>query len=473
MPPRARFCKLDLALLLHGSMTRGVARRPAGRYTGAMVAEALHAMNRFGLGRRGSEPLPADPRAWLAAQLDGPDPALALPAASLADGLAAWRDDLRRGNDGIAASRAIMAADTATLLAHAATTQHGFRERLVWFWANHFTVSLRRGGVSAVANDYVRAAIRPHVTGRFADMLGAVLRHPAMLFYLDNTQSAGPASLAARTTGAAQAMGAGRRVGLNENLARECLELHTLTPAAGYTQADVVQMALVLTGWSVALQRTPPRPLFRRGLHEPGPKTVLGRSLPPGPEGLDAAVAFLAAHSATQRNLATKLVRHFVADDPPEPAVQRIAAVFAATGGDLKAVSLALVDLPEAWVPLAKLRSPTDYVLAVTRALDLPEARRPRQREVMGALGQGVLNAPLPNGWPDTAQDWANPEAMMRRIDWAFSVSARGAGLDPMAVAEASLGPLLAGATRDALARAGSRREALATLFASPEFQRR
>ena len=150
-----------------------------------MSQRAIHAMNRFGLGRRGDEALPGNVEAWLAGQLEGADPALALPASTVAEGLVAWREDLKRGNDGINQSQAIMAADTATWLGYAAVTEMPFRERLVWFWANHFTVSLRRGGVAAVANAYVREAIRPHVTGRFVDMLGAVMRHPAMLFYLD------------------------------------------------------------------------------------------------------------------------------------------------------------------------------------------------------------------------------------------------------------------------------------------------
>ena len=189
-----------------------------------MSQRALHAMNRFGLGRRGGEALPGDVESWLAGQLEGADPALGLAASSLAEGLVAWREDLKRGDDGINRSRAIMAADTATWLGYAALTEVPFRERLVWFWANHFTVSLRRGGVAAVANAYLREAIRPHVTGRFVDMLGAVMRHPAMLFYLDNAQSVGPDSAAVWRSG---------RGGLNENLGRECLELHTVTPAGG------------------------------------------------------------------------------------------------------------------------------------------------------------------------------------------------------------------------------------------------
>ena len=429
-----------------------------------MTARNIHALNRFGLGRRGSEPLPDTPESWLAAQLEGPDPALALPARSLADGLVAWREDLKRGNDGVNAARAIMQADTATLLDHAATTDQPFRERLVWFWANHFTVSLRRGSVVAVANAYLREAIRPHVTGRFADMLGAVIRHPAMLFYLDNAQSIGPDSAAVRRAG---------RGGLNENLARECLELHTVTPASGYTQADVTEFAKLLTGWSVALQQDPPHALFRPAAHQPGTKTVMGQSYPEGPQALDAALGWLARHPATRRNLASKLVRHFVADVPPESAVRQVEAALAKSDGDLKQAALALVALPQAWEPLTKLRGPADYVLAVVRALDLPGDRRPRLREVMAGLGQPVMNAPLPNGWPDTATDWASPEAMMRRLDWAYAVAARGSGQEPMVVAEQALGPLLAESTRGEMARAGSRREALALLFASPEFQRR
>jgi uncharacterized protein (DUF1800 family) len=423
-------------------------------------------MNRFGLGRRGEEAVPADPAAWLAVQLEGPDPALARPGHSVEQGLVAWREDLARGNDGIQASRAIMAADTAAWLDHAVATDAPFRERLVWFWANHFTVSLRRGAVVPLANAFVREAIRPHVTGRFGDMLGAVMRHPAMLYYLDNAQSAGPASPLARRA-------SGRRVGLNENLARECLELHTATPASGYAQADVEQMALVLTGWSVALRRDPPGPLFRPALHQPGPKTVLGERVPEGPEGLVLALAFLARHPATLRNLATKLVRHFVSDAPDPSEIDHVAGVLAATDGNLKAAALAVASLERAWVPLAKLRTPTDFVLAVVRALDLPPGSGARLRAAIGSLGQGVMNAPLPNGWPDTAQDWASPEALMRRIDWAHAAAARGAGLEPMAVAERALGPLLGAATRGEIMRAGSRREALALLFASPEFQRR
>ena len=432
-----------------------------------MSMRALHAMGRFGLGRRGAEALPGEPMAWLAGQLEGPDPALAVPARSTAEGLAAWREDIRRGNDGVSQSRIAFTEDVSGLLDYVAVTDVPFRERLAWFWANHFTVSQRRGSVVPVANAFLREAIRPHVTGRFVDMMRAVMRHPAMLYYLDNQESAGPRSAAAEAAPVA------RRVGLNENLARECLELHTVTPASGYSQADVVQMALVLTGWGVMLRGDVPGVVFRRGQHEPGGKMVLGHLVPAGPEGLEVALGFLARHPATLRNLATKLVRHFVADVPPEPAVARVEAVLRETDGDLKAAALAVAGLPQAWEPLTKLRGPFDYALAVVRALDLPAGNRPRLREAVAGLGQAVMNAPLPNGWPDMARDWAGPEAMMRRVDWAWGVAGRGAGLEPMVVAEQALGPLLGEATRGEMMRAGSRREALALLFAGPEFQRR
>lgn len=432
-----------------------------------MSARAWQAMSRFGLGRRGAEALPDDPMAWLAGQLEGADPALAVPARSTAEGLAAWREDIRRGNDGVSQSRIVFQEDVSGLLDYVAVTDVPFRERLAWFWANHFTVSQRRGAVVPVANAFLREAIRPHVTGKFADMLGAVMKHPAMLFYLDNQDSAGPRSAAAEAAPVA------RRVGLNENLARECLELHTVTPASGYGQADVVQMALVLTGWGVMLRGDVPGVLFRRPQHEPGEKMVLGHRVPAGPEGLDSVLGFLARHPATLRNLAVKLVRHFVADVPPEPAVAKVEKVLRETDGDLKAAALAVAGLPQAWEPQSKLRGPFDYVVAVVRALDLPAGNRPRLREAVAGLGQAVMNAPLPNGWPDMAHDWAGPEAMMRRVDFAWGVAGRGAGLEPMVVAEQALGPLLGEATRGEMMRAGSRREALALLFAGPEFQRR
>jgi uncharacterized protein (DUF1800 family) len=428
-----------------------------------MDTHTAQALIRFGLGRRASEPLPGDPAAWLRDQIAAPDPGP--PGPSLADGFAALKQDRDDPPPPGMPRRAglLFKGEVTALTTHALTTDLPFRERLVWFWTNHFTVSLRQGRTAATAGDFVRTAIRPHVTGRFGDMLLAVMRHPAMLLYLDNAGSVGPDSPAGLKTGR----------GLNENLARECLELHTLSPASGYTQADVTSFAKILTGWSVARDPAPPGFLFRPNIHEPGELAVLGRSFPPGEEGGIAALAFLAGHPATHRHLATKLVQHFVGDDAPPAAVSQIEGVLRDTDGDLGQAALALVGLNQAWLPLTKVRDPQDYVLATLRAADLPDDQRPDAPAIMRGLGQPLFGAPLPIGWQDRAPDWAGPEMMMRRIDWAYGFSGRAAALDPEQIADASLGPLLTADTALQIKRAGSRRDGLTLLFTSPEFQRR
>jgi uncharacterized protein (DUF1800 family) len=429
-----------------------------------MDTTAMQAMVRFGLGAKLTEPPPADPAAWLRRQITRPDPTRLDPPPSTAAGLAALHHDREtRGQGQEARVRPLFRAESAALLSNALTTPAPYRERLVWFWTNHFTISTRQGGCAAVAGAFVQEAIRPHVTGRFSDMLLAVMRHPAMLIYLNNAQSVGPASRAGQN---------GKR-GLNENLARECMELHTLSPAAGYTQADVTSFAMLLTGWSVDLRADPPGFVFRPNAHQPGGQRVMGRDFPDGEAGAATALAFFAAHPATHRHLATKLVRHFVADDPPPDAVRRIEAVLRDTGGDLGQAALALIDLPRAWQPGGKLRTPQDYVIATLRALDLPPDRQPNPLGALAGLGQPFFVAPQPNGWPDRAADWAAPEAMMRRIDYAHGLAGRVQDADPMLVADATLGPLLRPETAYAVQHAGSRRDALTLLFSAPEFQYR
>ena len=424
-------------------------------------------MIRFGLGRRGSEPLPTEPVRWLQQQVESEDAASFDPRLpNTADGLTLLRESNRLNLPSsvvVPAFQADVKAQTEQLL----TTAAPFRERLVWFWANHFTVSTRQGGTTAVIGPYIREAIRPNVNGPFFAMLLAVMRHPAMLMYLDNNNSIGPDSQA----------GKAQKRGLNENLARECLELHTLSPASGYTQTDVTEFAKIITGWSVELNRLLPGYQFREGSHQPGAKTVLGKHFPPGEAGGIAALEFLAHHPATTRHLATKLVQHFVADVPPEPAIRTIDGVLRDTGGDLGAASIALLHLEDAWKPLMKLRSPQDFAVAVLRALDLPPDKQVPLQGILGNLGQPLWTAPLPNGWADVASEWAAPEAMMRRIDWSHGIAAqagdRPGDRDPHAIADATLGPLLRPATATAIRTAGSRRDALTMLLASPEFQRR
>ena len=360
-------------------------------------------------------------------------------------------------------ARALYRAQGLAAVARAVTTQTPFRERLVWFWTNHFTVSLRNGRCAALAGAFVAEAIRPHVTGSFQDMVLAVMRHPAMLLYLDNAGSVGPNSPGGQRS----------HRGLNENLARECMELHTVSPESGYTQEDVPAFARILTGWSVELNNDPLGFVFRPRIHEPGEQTLMGRGFPEGEAGGIEALRFLANHPATHRFVATKLVCHFVADTPPPAAVRKIEAILRDTGGDLGAAASGLVALPEAWRPGGKIRAPQDLMVAAFRALRVPPDPSPPFLAILSGLGQPLWTAPAPNGWGDVAADWSGPEAMMRRVDWAFAVAGRIGERDPMELADATLGPLLRPATRTAMTHAGSRREAMALLLTSPEFQRR
>jgi uncharacterized protein (DUF1800 family) len=425
---------------------------------------AAQALTRYGLGRRGAEPLPSDPTEWLIDQIRQPDPTRLNDPPSAAAGLVALREDrATKPPPGESRSRALHKAQAAAQMANAITTPAPFRERLVWFWTNHFVISLKRGQCAAVAAAFVEEAIRPHITGRFGDMVLAVMRHPAMLLYLDNATSFGPDSI----------VGQRSHRGLNENLARECMELHTVSPLAGYTQADVTSFANILTGWSIELKDDPPGFRYRPLAHEPGVQTMMQQQFSPDEAGGLAALAFLANHPATHRFLATKLVRHFVADDPPPDAVRKIEAVLRDTKGDLGAASVALVYLDAAWQPATKLRTPMEYVIASVRALDVPPDQMPNLVGILAGLGQPLWSAPAPNGWPDRAADWAAPEAMLRRIDWASGFAGRIGDRDVLEVSDTALGPLLRPETRDAIRRAGSRRDAMTLLLTSPEFQRR
>src|SRR5690606_7407208 len=245
------------------------------------------------------------------------------------------------------------------------------------FWSNHLCISASAKAIVApISGAYEREAIRPHVLGRFEDMVLASAQHPAMLLYLDNAQSIGPASRAAR---AVRRPRAGAQRGLNENYARELLELHTLGVNGGYTQQDVQELARILTGWTVGglpgarrdATSGPVRFAFEPMLHEPGAKTLLGRRY--ADEGEDEgrrAIEALCRHPATARFIATKLVRHFISDEPPAAAVDAVAGAFADSDGDLRVTLRALVDHPESWSAAhRKFRTPQDWLIAVLRAL--------------------------------------------------------------------------------------------------------
>jgi len=347
--------------------------------------------------------------------------------------------------------------------------QVGFVERLVHFWSNHFCVSAAKGRiVRATAGSFEREAIRPHVLGRFADMLKAVESHPAMLFYLDNAQSFGPQSAAGRR---------GRR-GLNENLAREILELHTLGVHGGYTQADVTSLARIITGWTFAGAAgrigEPGTFVFFPLAHEPGDHSLLGNVYKAGGiEQGEGAIVDLARHPSTAHHIAAKLACHFVADEPPKELVNRLAIVFRDTDGDLMAVANALIDSEAAWsAPLSKMRTPEQFLLAAMRAIDRVPDDPGAVLGPLFAMGMPLWQPPGPNGWPDTAAAWASPEGMKLRLDVSATIAARVKELiNPSELLETIAGEAASAETRQAIARAESRQQGLALLLMSPEFQ--
>ncbi|MDB5820245.1 MAG: hypothetical protein JWQ11_3885 [Rhizobacter sp.] len=379
--------------------------------------------------------------------------------------------------------------DLRSRLSSAATSQRPLPERLVLFWSNHFTVSLTKGNVRGLVGAFEREAIRPHVASRFEDLLYASVTHPAMIQYLDNQASAGPhsrvATRAASRVVTRQDEGQRPRVyGINENLAREVMELHTLGVNGGYTQADVTAFAAVLTGWrqrpdaSLAAGQPAAGAFygFDPAWHEPGPKTVLGRTYPEGPQALFMVLHDLASHPSTARFISTKLARQFVADDPPPALVDRLTERYMRTRGDLAAVMHELIDSPLAWSPEQhKLKTPEEFAISTARVLRLGDSMFERN-DIGGfqSLGQRVHYAPSPAGWPDTAEDWLGPDAVWKRVEWSARQSARlGTTLDARQLAQASLGPQLSPTSREQIARAADGPQALSLLLMSPEFQRR
>ncbi|UZK69070.1 DUF1800 domain-containing protein [Sphingomonas sp. S1-29] len=476
------------------------------------------ATNRFGLGARLGTELPKDARGWLLAQLDSyiarPQAIAAAPsraeaAAALVDfyrAARAGRMQLRAGEAtaGTAATagavdspipgaavqsrqiersklRALYVDSVAARATAALTTPTPFVERLVHFWANHFAISAEKPPVIAMAGSFEFDAIRPHVLGSFAAMLRAVERHPAMLTYLDQAQSVGPGSIAGQ-----RAAANGRKRGLNENLAREILELHTLGARTGYGQADVTDLARALTGWTVGgiaggpgsrlATASPGDFMFAPVLHEPGPRTVLGRSFAQAGEGQAQAVLdMLATHPATARHLATKLARHFVADTPPPALVARLERAFLQSGGDLPTVYRALVEAPEAWAPeAAKFKTPWEWSVSAMRAIGAETFPTPNVLGYVTQLGQPVWRPGSPAGFDDVAASWAGPDALMRRVEAAERVAARAQGAgDARAVAATLFGSSLSPPTATAIARAESPAQGLALLLVSPDFMRR
>ena len=460
-----------------------------------MTTDAAIAANRFGLGARpGDLAAIKAPRDWLRDQL-GTRADAAPELAKLADtgttmrevvALREQRKAMREAGEapGKQYAKTVRGHYATQVLAryrHAATTEQPFRERLVHFFSNHFAVSADKQPLPALAGLFENEAIRPHVTGSFADMLVAVARHPAMITYLDNQRSIGPGSRAGKN---AARRAPERNLGLNENLAREILELHTLGVDGGYTQTDVTNFAKVITGWSIGAERDRRRDktavtgefYFRPQTHEPGSQNVLGKVYQDlGVEQGVAVLNDLAIHPSTARHVATKLARHFVADEPPADLVDALFATWLDTGGDLGAVATTLVDHDASWQrPKQKYKSPHEFVVSAFRAFNYVPDRAPMLFAMLEQLGQPPYRPGSPAGWPDTAADWGSADALYKRIEWAGAVADQAGGAaKPLPLARAVLGNSLSAATVKALAGAESSEQGLALLLASPDFLKR
>ncbi len=495
----------------------------------SMMTAAI-AANRFGLGAKPGDlaSIKSDPQGWLLAQLDGaqadPAPIAALP--STADDFQAfgrWAiqyaaqsadrnvppfvlNRLRRQVPAVLKDKngAQLGAEESVYATFkdryrtavrarfdaAVQSETPFRERLVHFWSNHFVVSSKKISAFPMPPSYERDVARSHVTGRFLDMLMASSKHPAMLHYLDNSYSVGPNSRWGKNPSEAPTLPViGRMEGLNENLAREILELHTVGVNGGYSQTDVRNFAKVITGWMVKRGRSV---FANRGLrgqsaaelfefnpnaHEPGPQTVMGKVYAQdGVEQGEAVLLDLSRHPKTAEFIATKLVRYFIGDDPPPAAVKRVADAFLASDGDLKATATALVRSPEAWEePLAKVKQPEEYLISGVRALGGPDMSGEELEQVLSQMGQPTYMQPGPDGWHDVAAEWIGPDPIWKRLEWANDASIETAQteLAPTRLGELVLGPVLSEPTKRVLEGSASPAQGFALLLVSPEFLRR
>ncbi len=468
-------------------------------YGANKVQNALTALNRFGLGsgRASREHLSDDPKGALQAELAaGGNAALSadilLTSQQGLATLANYRlkvdtarlqgERLRTAGTktpyvlpppksmlGISPERATYINEIAIRLTRFRQVPIGFVERLVLFWGNHFTIAIKGGELRMIAGAYERESIRPHVLGNFSDMLRAVAKHPAMLIYLDNNKSVGPNSLAGLRN---------KRLGLNENFAREMLELHTVGIEAGYTQADVTALACILSGWTVSSSNADVvnggRFAFAPANHEPGDQRVLGHMFPDGGvEQGEAILDYLAIQPATAHHIAVKLATHFVTDQPAPSLVERLARRFRDTRGDLGELALELISSPEAWeAPRSKLRTPQEFLIAASRLTGRPDEAKMAIVH-LEAMGQPFWNAGSPKGYPDTTSDWLSPTGIQMRVEVADQISRIALEESPLALAESAFGDAVSTQTRETIRRAESRAQAISLLLMSPEFQRR
>jgi len=456
---------------------------------------ALTALTRFGLGPRPGEisEIAHDPLGYVYEQCRRPEAAMLtsfdLPdRAALREVYIELQGDLREtrrkakaagateadqeaNRAAIAArrdfARGVSDREVAARFTHGVRTDDPFVERLVLFWSDHFTVERDRLPVRMLLGNFERDAIRPHVLGYFEDMLAAAVTHPAMLLYLDNTRSVGPNSAVGRRRGTTS---------VNENLAREVLELHTLGAGGGYTQDDVIALAETLTGWLGGFERQGNGAIFNERIHEFGPRTILGKTYEvEGPAQLEAVLPDLARHPSTARNVATKFAGHFVADGAPEALVDELTDAFLVTGGDLRELAMVLVESDHAWAgEPAKTVPPYDFMVAAIRATNSEIPPRPFISRSARDLAQHIWNPPSPAGWPDDDRAFLGGDALLERIDFCRQIARRFARVDRVQdLARDLFGDALDPFVAEAVDRAEDQQQALVLLLMSPAFHRR
>jgi uncharacterized protein (DUF1800 family) len=440
------------------------------------------ALNRFGMGAKpgGIIRIRADAKAALVAELNTPNI-----ATITATGLPTYSQVCQAVETDFGVEQAYKERELSARIAKHMLPEIGFVERLVLFFSNHFSMSINKGGaIRATIGQLERDVIRKYVLGSFSTMLIGVMKHPAMLAYLDNADSIGPNSPIGQAWG----------VGLNKNLARELLELHTLGVSGGYTEADVTALANIITGWSYVRGweadgryngGTPSnrgRFIFRSTWHEPGTQTLLGTAYSDtGITQGGAALTAMARHPSTAQFIAFKLVRHFITDSPTPALVDPVANAFRTSGGNLKTTALALINLPEAWtLPLTKLRTPYELQIAEMRALNrrYPENDRWPFSEALSALRHLPWERPAPDGYADESVYWIGPDAMRVRMEtaqlnaWSLQRQVAYPGTAP-GLAGGLFNSELSAQSKTAVSGAPDLNNGLATLFMIPEFQRR
>ena len=442
----------------------------------ATNTELAQAYNHFGLGARPDDSIQHDPASWLMSQLKSPDPTPVAGLPTTADGLTLVQQYTLAAES--SATRSALASqigqtvlnETQALYVNAVTTIAPFRERLVWFWFNHFVIMAGNTNavVPATAGPYIREVIRPHVTGNFSDMLVAAMHHPAMLYSLNNDQNYGPAS-----PWAISQAKIGNYCSINENLARETLELFTLGANGGYTQADVDALAYLYTGFKVSVEQAPLGFSFEPMWAQPGQQTLLGRQYASTDAGCTAALRALAANHATANHIATKLVTHFVSDNPNSADIATVAQVFLSTGGNLLDTTTAVIGLASAWQELTKLRTPSELLISVMRAVGMTAAQVPYVVSTLQQMGSAPFCSDFPNGWSDLGADWCGSEQMLLRVNWLYWLTVRLGQRNLASIVESTVAPFISKSTLTAVTNGTTVAQQLLILFSSPEFQRR